>query len=88
MKIEISGFEFKGFLNTPIGGFVKVFLSAVVVRYMAEGASLFSMDINMWHKLINTGFGAALPVIINYLNPNDPRYGKGKDINLEPTDEK
>lgn len=87
MKIEINGFQFKGFLNTPFGSFVKVFFSAMAVRFMAEGGNLLSFDMNMLHKLINTGAMAVLPVIINFLNPNDPRYGKGKDINLEPKPE-
>ena len=69
------------FLNTIYGSWVKVFLSAVLTMYLAEltqGHDLFSLDILMVKKLITAGVVALLPVILNFLNPNDPRYGNNK----------
>lgn len=70
------------FLNTALGSYLKVFVSAVITLYLAElsqGHDLFSFDIPMAKKLVSAGVVAVLPIILNAVNPNDPRYGKGKD---------
>lgn len=77
----------KYFLNSAFAGWLKVFISAVllqVLNSMTEGYSLFTYDWPMIQKILNAGFVALLPVIINYLNPNDPRYGRTKDVEIAP----
>lgn len=66
------------FLNTPWGSFFKVFLSAVLGQYMIvltdPNQTLFC-----WQTLQNIGVvgaTAVVPIIINYLNSADPRYGR------------
>lgn len=64
------------FFNTMIGSYIKVFLSAMITFYIAEGSDLFSFDIVMAKKMLSVGFGSILPVLYNALNPHDKRYGK------------
>lgn len=69
------------FFTTPLGSYVKVFLTAVITMWLAElatGVDMWSMDAKMLKKLSTAGVIAVLPVLLNALNPNDPRYGKGK----------
>lgn len=68
----------KYFLNTPIASWIKVFISAILAEILIElqkGKSLFTWDIEMASKVLTTALLSLLPMIINYLNPNDPRYG-------------
>lgn len=67
------------FLSTIYGSWLKVFLVAVLATWMAElssGRSLFSWDLHMVESILRAGVLATVPVIINYLDPNDSRYGR------------
>ena len=64
------------FFNTMLGSYLKVFLSAMITFYIAEGVDLFSFDLVMAKKMLSVGVGSLLPVIYNALNPHDKRYGK------------
>jgi len=66
-------------LNTVYASWLKVFISSVFGAYLIElqnGINLFSWDLNMVEKLLTAGVVSTLPIIINWLNPADPRYGK------------
>lgn len=62
----------KNFLNTPVGSWAKVFLATVLVLVLNHG-NIYDLN---WKELANTAVMSFIPVLINYLNPNDPRYGK------------
>lgn len=67
------------FLNTMAGSWLKVFITAVLSEYLilkANGLSLFDWNKQTIEALLTAGVVAVIPVIINFLNPNDPRYGK------------
>lgn len=66
------------FFNTMVGSWVKVFITVVLAQYMAMGISIFELDIESIKCLVSSGIASLIPVIINYLNPNDPRYGSKK----------
>ena len=66
----------KNFLNSIVGSWLKVFLVAVLVEWQVLGADLWALNIVTLKHLANAGWIALLPIIINYLNPADPRYGK------------
>lgn len=69
----------KTFFDTLTGNFVKHFLTAVVTLYIAEltnGVDPFHFDITLLKKLYVAGMVAGLPTLANWLNPNDPRFGK------------
>lgn len=66
------------FLNTPLGSWTKVGLSALLGQVMViltdPNQTLFCLQ-----TLQNLGIVAStavIPLIINYLNEADPRYGK------------
>jgi len=66
-------------LNTIYASWLKVFASAVLGAYLIElqnGINLFSWDLAMVEKLLTAGVVSTLPIIINWLNPSDTRYGK------------
>ena len=68
----------KNFLNTPVGSWIKVFLSAIlgfILTNLLNGVDLFSME---WKSILSGALASVLPVLINWLNPSDPRYGKNK----------
>lgn len=73
----------KPFMTTMLGGWVKVFMAAVLLQMLnsfSEGHTLFTWDWSMGKKFINAGVVALLPVLINFFNPAYPLYGpKPKD---------
>lgn len=58
--------------TSPLGGALKAASGAVLVWLLDNVASL---NLN---PVVQVAVVAALPVIINALNPNDPRYGSAK----------
>jgi len=71
----------KNLLSSPLGTFIKSFLSIVLAMWVAElsnGHDLFSFDIVMAKKLIVAGIIPNIHVLINWLNPQYTQYGKGK----------
>jgi len=65
-------------LNTIYASWLKVFISAVLGAYLVElqnGTQLFDWSIDMVESLLAVGVASTLPIIINYLNPTDHRYG-------------
>ena len=63
------------FLNTAFAGWLKVFVATIlslILVNMSNGIDIFSMD---WKSIVSGAVASLLPVIINWLNPNDPRYG-------------
>jgi len=62
------------FLNSIYGSYIKVFLSAILTMVIAKG-NIYLITLE---ECISAGVISILPIIINYLNPNDNRYGKQK----------
>jgi len=60
------------FLNTMYGSWVKIFISAILAMVISKG-DIYSVTLK---DCINAGIISILPIIINYLNPHDTRYGK------------
>ena len=66
-------------LNTIYASWLKVFASAVLGAYLIElqnGTNLFSWNLEMVESLLTVGVASTLPIIINWLNPSDTRYGR------------
>lgn len=61
-------------VKAVLASWVKVFLAAVLTAWLAGLTSGGAID---WRALLIAGAVAVLPVIINWLNPNDNRYGRG-----------
>ena len=62
------------FLNSIYGSWVKIFLSAILTMVIVKN-DIYSVTLK---ECISAGIISILPIIINYLNPNDTRYGKQK----------
>jgi len=62
------------FLNSIYGSWVKIFLSAILTMIVVKN-DIYSVTLK---ECLSAGIISILPIIINYLNPNDTRYGKQK----------
>jgi hypothetical protein len=59
--------------TNPMGGFVKVAIGAMLV-WVIDNLSTLQIP-----EIAQVGLIAGLPILINWLNPDDPRYGKVND---------
>ena len=59
--------------NSPIASFFKVFGAGVL------GWVLINADTLNIHPALTIGLVSALPIIINWLNPEYKNYGKGNE---------
>jgi|JI7StandDraft_1071085.scaffolds.fasta_scaffold147559_2 hypothetical protein len=66
----------KHFLNSAFGSYLKVFITVILTNYLAMGVSIFELDLNSIKILVSSAVASVIPIVINALNPNDPRYGK------------
>jgi hypothetical protein len=57
-----------------IWSWLRVYLAAALTYLLA---ALVNGDPVAWNAIAIAGAVAVLPVVINWLNPADPRYGKG-----------
>lgn len=60
------------FLNSIYGSWLKVFVSAILTMIVMKG----DIYLITFKDCLNAGIISILPIIINYLNPHDKRYGK------------
>lgn len=60
------------FGTSPLASFARTFIAAVL------GWILLNSDSLDLHPAIVLGLVSALPALINWLNPNDPRFGTVK----------
>jgi hypothetical protein len=66
--------------RSPFGGWFKAFLSAALAQFLVNGSDLFSLTSGAVLKgLLASGVAGTLPVVINWLNRSDPRYGTRRD---------
>jgi hypothetical protein len=62
--------------RSPFGGWFKAFLSAALAQFLVNGSDVFSLTSAAVLKgLLASGVAGTLPVVINWLNRSDPRYG-------------
>jgi hypothetical protein len=60
--------------SSPLASFVKIFGAGVLGWFVVN---IDSMSI---HPAVAIGLASALPIIINWLNPTDSRYGKQEEL--------
>jgi hypothetical protein len=60
------------FLNSIYGSWIKIFLSAILTMVIAKG-DIYMVTLK---ECFSAGVISILPIIVNYLNPHDTRYGK------------
>lgn len=79
----------KKLLASPLGTFIKGFLSIVLAMWVSElssGHDLFSMDLPMIKKLIVAGLIPNIHILINWFNPEYKGYGGNKLLELDMYD--
>jgi hypothetical protein len=59
--------------TSPIGGFAK-FAAAGMLVWIIDNVSTLNIP-----QIVQVGLIAGLPILINWMNPDDPRYGKSGD---------
>ena len=60
------------FLNSIWGSWLKVALTGILTMIIAKG-NIYEIAMQ---DIISAAVIAILPIIVNYLNPHDTRYGK------------
>lgn len=61
---------------SPLASALKVFTAIVLSFAVADFARTGAIDFADWQTWVIAGLGAAVPVIVNWLNPSDDRYGR------------
>lgn len=65
--------------NTPLGTAVKTFVAVVLAAAVADFSTDGSISLSHWQTWVIAGLVSALPVVVNWLNPSDTRYGNGAE---------
>lgn len=66
------------FLKNPLGSWLRVFVAVVLGLWLADLADVkyLHWDPSEWMAWLAAGLVAVLPVIIAWINPSDPRFGR------------
>lgn len=62
------------FLNSIYGSWLKVAITAILTMIIAKG-DIYKVTLA---ECVSAAVISLLPIVINYINPHDPRYGKKK----------
>jgi hypothetical protein len=63
--------------RTVLASWLRVFGAALLTAFLIDLTQGGSLDVfSNWGTWVVAGLVSVLPVIINWLNPNDPRYGR------------
>lgn len=79
----------KHFVDTLLGNFCKHFLFGAMTLYayeLTQGLDIFHFDLTILKKFATAGMVAAFPVLLNYFNPNDARFGRKPKAPNFPTE--
>lgn len=61
----------------PLGTAVKTFVAVLVAAAVADWSGAGSISMANWQTWVIAAAVSAVPVIVNWLNPADERYGRG-----------
>lgn len=68
----------KWLAGTPLGSAAKVFLSFILTAVLLTWTNEGTISFDKWQTWVIGALGVSVPVIINWLNKEDPRYGSTK----------
>jgi hypothetical protein len=68
-------------LGTYIRALLAIIVTAALGSYLDSGKDIFAVSLDDWKTYVAAGIGAAIPVLIRWLNTNDQAYGLVKVIN-------
>jgi microsomal dipeptidase-like Zn-dependent dipeptidase len=63
-------------MNTMLKSWIKVFAATVLSLFLVDGADVFGVDWTDLRTYLAAGVASVLPLIITWLDPNDPRFGR------------
>lgn len=71
-------------LNSPGAGsavfsWIKVFAATVLTLFLADGADIFAVSVDDARLWLAAAVAAVLPLVVNYINPRDNRYGSAEE---------
>lgn len=64
--------------TSPLATFLKVFVAVYIGAAVSEWAATGAITLSDWQDWVIAALVAAIPVIINWLNPQYFLYGRGK----------
>lgn len=69
------------FAKSPIASALRVFVAIVLAQMVAEWARVGDFDFSNYKSWLISALVAAVPTILRWINPEDPMFGTGKDVN-------
>ena len=63
--------------QTPLGSALKTFIAIVLGTMIADWISGGAVNLNHWQAWLIAGAASSVPPIIDWLNPQDNRFGNG-----------
>jgi len=70
--------------RSPIASAFKVGITVILAMAVAEWTQSGTIAFDEWQTWVIAACASALPVIINYLNPQDGRYGDVAERTYSP----
>ncbi len=68
-------------LGTYVRALLAIIVTTALGSYLDSGKDIFAVSLDDWKTYVAAGIGAAVPVLIRWLNTNDQAYGLVKVIN-------
>lgn len=62
---------------TPLGSWLKAFLAFIIGMAIADWSTSGTISLDSWQAWVIGGLAATISPVLNWLNPVDPRYGRG-----------
>ena len=63
-------------MNPMLKSWAKVFVATVLALFLADGGDVFGVDWSDLRTYLAAGVASVLPLIITWLDPTDPRFGR------------
>ena len=63
-------------MNAALKSWAKVFLATILALFLADGADVFGVGVDELRTWLAAGIASVLPLIITWLDPSDPRFGR------------
>lgn len=64
-------------MNPMLKSWLKVFAATILAMFIADGADVFGVSSDDLRGYLAAGLGSVLPLVLTWLDPNDPRWGRG-----------
>lgn len=64
--------------ESPLATYLKSFVAIIISAAVADWAKVGAISLANWQTWIIAGAVSVAPLLVNYLNPSDSRYGRGK----------